>query len=143
MRWWLAIVVVAGCTQRIPFSIGRTSEACPANPPGTTDGNVNHDDCLTDSDCGATGACLCQDPRTVAPFAPILRNACVGGNCRTDGDCRDGAGCELVNSSSGPATTARHPATSVRRLRAERLGRLPRLPVGPVAGSPRLHSFEL
>ncbi len=106
MRWVLAFVLVAGCTQThqtpLPFSAGRNTDgACAANPPGTTNGNVNHDDCLTDSDCGATGVCLCQAPQSLGGESPILGNACVGGNCRTDDDCSDGAGCEYVDSTTG------------------------------------------
>lgn len=43
------------------------------------------DACSTDSDCGATGVCLCDQGCT--------RNACRSGNCRVDADCGSGLYC--------------------------------------------------
>lgn len=49
-------------------------------------GHCSIDQCLTDADCGPTGACACA--RSTIQF-----NACVPANCHVDSDCGPGGYC--------------------------------------------------
>jgi hypothetical protein len=53
---------------------------------------VPHDQCLTDSNCGANQDCLCQTPIPAGQPCPAgvgnpSGNVCIPSNCRVDSDC--------------------------------------------------------
>lgn len=61
------------------------SASCPENPGAG-------DQCLQDSDCGATGVCSCKGS-TFAWAHQSTHNTCVPSNCRTDAACGAGGLC--------------------------------------------------
>ena len=56
------------------------------------DGQCVFDQCLTDSDCGATGVCACSSDYYGGNIA-YHPNFCVPANCRLDSDCGPGGSC--------------------------------------------------
>lgn len=84
-----------GC-RPVPPSHRATAATCASNGDAgvaTCGGGTMtaHDACLTDSDCGATGVCVCQKVDSTGPapcgVSPVLGNVCAPSNCRTDADC--------------------------------------------------------
>jgi hypothetical protein len=62
-------------------------------------GIVPHDQCLTDSNCGAIQDCLCQSPIPAGQPCPEgvgtpSGNVCIPSNCRVDSDCSPCGLCE-------------------------------------------------
>jgi hypothetical protein len=69
---------------------------CTANPSSLyrycVHGQCAFDQCLTDSDCGATGVCACSSDFYGGNSA-YHPNFCAGANCRVDSDCGSGGYC--------------------------------------------------
>ena len=61
--------------------------------------NFGPDECLVDSDCGATDVCSCAGH--TFEYAHATRNICVTADCRTDADCGAFA-CSPTDSDGGP-----------------------------------------
>jgi len=117
---------VADCDEIEPLDVGiyhrETADACPAereplNPPPSSCGSMEedectahedcafgpngrcvvadesgrcgcwYDECLEDSDCSATTLCVCAEQH---PFELNSNNTCINAECHTDADCDTG-----------------------------------------------------
>jgi hypothetical protein len=69
------------------------AQACTSNAGADAGCNVApHDQCLTDSNCGASSVCACQSPIAAGQACPggvplVAGNVCIPANCRVDSDC--------------------------------------------------------
>jgi hypothetical protein len=78
--------------------------ACSSNAGASAGCNITpHDECLTDADCGAGKACVCQSPPPPGQPCPggifiPAGNVCVPADCRVDADCKTCGVCEADNS---------------------------------------------
>ena len=63
-------------------------------------GQCAFDQCLTDSDCGATGVCACSSDY-YGGNAAYHPNFCVPANCRLDSDCGPGGYCSPSRGTCG------------------------------------------
>jgi hypothetical protein len=100
MRLLLIVSLFAACTTNnshvTPANVHRTAPQACTHSPGD---DFGADECLTDSDCGATGVCSCAG--STFEYAHQTRNICVAANCRVDSDC--GAfTCSPSDGDSGP-----------------------------------------
>lgn len=68
-------------------------------------GHCSNDQCLTDADCGATGACACAR-------STIQHNFCIPANCHADSDCGPGGYCSISADSCGSGVFCHTPKDS-------------------------------
>jgi len=102
--------IACSASTRSPLPPDGGAAACTTNTDCASDagslfttclhGRCAFDQCLTDSDCGASGVCACASDY-YGGNAAYHPNVCVPGNCRVDNDCGVGGYCSASHGYCG------------------------------------------